>query len=50
MQSWRYKRYVDLDDPKSAGFFGRSRDWVNDGLMSTRSSLSPEPQEVDLDY
>lgn len=50
LQSWRYRRYVDLDDPKSAGFYGRSRDWVNDGLTSLRSSLSPEPHDIDLDY
>jgi len=49
MQSWRYRRYVDLDDPKSAGFFGRSREWVDDGLASTRASLSPEPDMI-LDY
>jgi len=49
MQSWRYRRYVDLDDPRSAGFFGRSRDWVNDGLANLRSSLSPEPDMM-LDY
>jgi hypothetical protein len=50
LQSWRYRRYVDLDDPRSAGFYGRSRDWVNDGLANLRSSLSPEPQDIDLDY
>jgi hypothetical protein len=49
MQSWRYRRYVDLDDPKSAGFYGKSRDWVNEGLANTRRSLSPEP-EFELDY
>lgn len=49
LSSWRYRRYVDLDDVKSAGFYGRSREWVNDGLANTRSSLSPEP-EVELDY
>jgi len=49
LQSWRYRRYVDLDDPRSAGFYGRSREWVNDGLATTRSSLSPEPDVV-LDY
>lgn len=48
-QSWRYRRYVDLDDPKSAGFYGRSLDWVNDGLTRTRASLSPEPDPF-LDY
>jgi len=50
LQSWRYRRYVDLDDPRSAGFYGRSRDWVNDGLANTRSSLSPELLDIDLDY
>lgn len=50
LQSWRYRRFVDLDDPKSAGFYGRSMDWVHDGLASHRSSLSPEPQDIDLDY
>jgi hypothetical protein len=49
MQSWRYRRYVDLDDVRSAGFYGSSRDWINDGLAATRSSLSPEP-DVMLDY
>jgi hypothetical protein len=49
MQSWRYRRYVDLDDVRAAGLFGRSGDWVNDGLSRTRSSLSPEP-EFELDY
>jgi hypothetical protein len=49
LQSWRYRRYVDLDDVRSAGFYGRSREWVNDGLSNTRSSLSPEPDGV-LDY
>lgn len=48
MQSWRYRQYVDLDDPRSAGFFGRSREWVNDGLTALRSSLSPEP-DMQLD-
>jgi hypothetical protein len=47
-QSWRYGRYIDLDDPKG---FGRSskaggRIW---GRVD-RQSLSPEPQDVSLDY
>jgi hypothetical protein len=50
MQSWRYRKYVDLDDPKSAGFYGQSLDWVNDGLSSSRSSLSPEAGGSGLDY
>jgi hypothetical protein len=50
LQSWRYRRYVDLDDPRSAGFYGKSRDWVNDGIGVTRSSLSPEPADIELDY
>lgn len=50
LQSWRYRRYVDLDDPKSAGFYGRSRTWVNDGLSNSRMSLSPEPELDSLDY
>jgi hypothetical protein len=50
MQSWRCRRHVDLDDPRSAGFYGRSRDWVDDGLGYTRASLSPEPQEPVLEY
>lgn len=49
MQSWRYRRYVDLDDVNSAGLYGFSRDWVHDGLSGLRSSLSPEP-DMDLDY
>jgi hypothetical protein len=49
LQSWRYRRYVDLDDMRSAGAYGRSREWVVNGLASTRSSLSPEPDR-DLDY
>lgn len=48
--SWRYRRYVDLDDPKGAGLYGRSKRWVNDGLSSTRESLSPEPFTTTLDY
>jgi hypothetical protein len=49
-RSWRYRKYVDLDDPKSAGFYGRSRDWVNEGVSNCRSSLSPEPAGLELDY
>jgi hypothetical protein len=49
MQSRRYRRYVDLDDMGSAGMFGKSAEWVNDGLAATRASLSPEP-DIDLDY
>lgn len=48
--SWRYRRYVDLDDPKGAGLYGRSRKWLNEGLSSTRESLSPEPFNTILDY
>jgi hypothetical protein len=50
LQSWRYRRYVDLDDPKSAGYYGKSKEWVNDGIGVTRSSLSPEPADIELDY
>jgi hypothetical protein len=50
LQSWRYRKYVDLDDPKSAGFYGKSREWIDDGLQDTRSSLSPEPASIELDY
>lgn len=50
LQSWRYRRYVDLDDVKSAGFYGRSREWVNSGLTNTRASLSPEPDDFVLNY
>jgi len=50
LQSWRYRRYVDLDDPRSAGLFGSSRNWVDNGLSSTRSSLSPEPEDNGLAY
>lgn len=49
-RSWRYRKYVDLDDPKSAGFYGRSHDWIQEGVSIGRSSLSPEPMEYDLDY
>lgn len=49
-RSWRYRKYVDLDDPKSAGFYGKSRAWIQEGVMDSRSSLSPEPLEYDLDY
>jgi len=41
LQSYRYRRYVDLDDPRSAGFYGRSKDWVNDVLTDTRFFLYP---------
>jgi len=49
-RSWRYRKFVDLDDPKSAGFYGRSREWTNVGVMESRSSLSPEPLDYGLDY
>jgi len=49
-RSWRYRKYVDLDDPKSAGFYGRSREWIKEGIFDSRESLSPEPMEYDLDY
>lgn len=49
MQSWRYRKYVDLDDVGSAGLYEKSREWVNDGLANLRSSLSPEPEPF-LDY
>jgi hypothetical protein len=49
-RSWRYRKYVDLDDPGSAGLYGRSRDWVGNHIASLRSSLSPEPQDTYLDY
>lgn len=45
-RSWRYRRYVDLDDPKGAGLYGRSKDFVDDKLASTRFSLSPEPIDI----
>lgn len=48
--SWRYRRYVDLDDPKGASLYGRSRRWVEESLSSTRESLSPEPFTTILDY
>lgn len=49
LQSWRYRKYVDLDDPRGAGILGKSREWVNDRLTSTRASLTPEPTDF-LDY
>lgn len=48
--SWRYRKYVDLDDPRGAALYGRSRDWVMNDLGSTRQSLSPEPLDTILDY
>jgi len=49
-RSWRYRKYVDLDDPRSAGMYGMSRDWVVDKLPMERSSLSPEPQDASMYY
>jgi hypothetical protein len=47
-QSWRYGRYIDLDNPKG---FGRSSKGVRDNWgRLDRQSLSPEPQDVALDY
>nr|WKR37718.1 hypothetical protein [Leptosphaeria biglobosa ambi-like virus 1] len=49
-RSWRYRRFVDLDDPVSAGFYGKSREWIQEGVLESRSSLSPEPLDYGLDY
>lgn len=49
-RSWRYRKFVDLDDPKSAGFYGKSREWIQEGVSESRSSLSPEPLDYGLNY
>jgi hypothetical protein len=48
-RSWRYRKYVDLDDPRSAGFYG-NKQWLAPCLDRERSSLSPDPDGVFLDY
>jgi len=45
-RSWRYRRYVDLDDPRGAGMYGRSRDFVFDQLPRERDSLTPEVLDI----
>lgn len=49
-RSWRYRKYVDLDDPRGAGMYGRSRDFLVHNVASSRDSLTPEVQDVSLDY
>lgn len=49
-RSWRYRKYVDLDDPRTSSLYGRTREWAVNTLPTERSSLSPEPQDVYLDY
>jgi len=50
MSSWRYRRYVDLDDVGNTGIFGAPSAWVDQGLSVTRASLSPEPDSIGLAY
>jgi hypothetical protein len=45
-RSWRYRRYVDLDDPRGASMYGRSREFVVDRLPRERDSLTPEVQDI----
>jgi len=49
-RSWRYRKYVDLDDPRAPTLYGKTRDWAVNDLPRERSSLSPEPQDVSLYY
>jgi hypothetical protein len=49
-RSWRYRRYVDLDDPRGAGMYGRSRDFVFEQLPRERDSLTPEVSDISHFY
>jgi hypothetical protein len=42
--SWRYRKYLDLDDPSAnASFSTRSSNWKTDDPQAFRDSVSPEP-------
>jgi len=49
LQSWRYRRYIDHDDPRAPHLSDKTSSWLENGISSSRASLSPEP-DMFLDY
>jgi hypothetical protein len=49
-QSWRYSRYIDLDAPRTAMKFRDAIEAEDRRDPAYRATLSPELDEIELDY
>jgi len=48
-QGWKSRRYIDHDDPRAPHLSDKTSSWLENGISSSRASLSPEP-DMFLDY